>query len=87
MARPNRGRASSGLLIAEEEVLTLLRRYGPMTDEEIAKRAKDNGIPQVPSGLRMRRAFLVGHGLVEWSGQKKPVSTTGSPSKVWRAIE
>lgn len=54
----------------QADVLTVIRKYGPLSDEEISSRYKDSGMPrQSESGLRTRRSELVALGLVADSGR------------------
>ncbi|MDR7496819.1 MAG: hypothetical protein QN174_07670 [Armatimonadota bacterium] len=73
---------------SQEAVLDCLRRYGAMTDEQIAARyeasRRQYGWPaQSPSGLRTRRAELVDQGLVEDSGLRRELAS-GRRAIVWR---
>jgi len=70
----------------QQAVLDLLRRRGPMCDEEIARTyAGVAGLPaQSPSGLRTRRAELVDMGLVEDSGERVTLAS-GRRSIRWQA--
>lgn len=70
-------------------VLTVLWHYGPGTDEQLAgryalMRAYDEVPEQSPSGLRTRRAELVGLGLVRDTGERRAIST-GRHAIVWAA--
>lgn len=82
-------RSVQNIAQAQEDVLALLRRHGPGTDEEIAFRhavGVSLGMvrKQSPSGLRTRRAELHKQGLVVASGQVRP-TISGRASIVWRA--
>lgn len=67
-------------------MLDVLVAGGPMTDEQLQQTySEQRGLPaQSPSGLRTRRAELVDAGLVEPTGDKRPM-TTGRLARVWRA--
>lgn len=68
----------------QQAVLDLLRRLGPMTDEEIAQAYAQFDLPkQSPSGLRTRRSELQHAGFVEDSGERR-TTESGRSSIVWR---
>lgn len=70
-------------------VLRVLTQHGPLTHEELVSTYYDAqlGLPmQSPSGIRTRCNELVKMGLVEWTGEKR-VMTTGRKARVWRAID
>lgn len=71
---------------SQAQVLAILRRYGPMTDEEIASVAATwpEGTRQSPSGLRTRRAELVDLGVVKDSGLRGK-TRSGRSTIVWEA--
>lgn len=55
---------------SQADVLTVIRKYGPVSDEQISWYYRDLGMPrQSESGLRTRRSELVALGLVVDSGQ------------------
>jgi len=68
-----------------DQIIWLLRMYGPLTDEQIAERHDMQVLkPKAsPSGLRSRRAELVKLGFVESAGLGKTQS--GRPCNKWRA--
>jgi hypothetical protein len=84
--------ASSVVKVRERQlaVQRLLRDVGPMTDEQIvatyATRPEATSLKQSPSGLRTRRAECVELGLVEWTGERRTM-TTGRAARVWRAVD
>lgn len=68
-------------------VLVALRAYGPCTDEELAG-CYERAFPRTPqsvSGLRTRRHELVAAGLVEWTGEKRPLAS-GRMARVWGSV-
>jgi len=66
-------------------VLATLRALGPSTDEAmVAAYPLHQALPQSPSGLRTRRHELEVLGLVEWTGEKRPL-LSGRMARVWRA--
>lgn len=68
-----------------DQILWLLRMYGPLTDEQIAERHDMQVLkPKAsPSGLRSRRSELVRLGFIEDSGKTAPTSS-GRQSTIWR---
>lgn len=68
---------------SQKEVLALLGRTGPVTDETLVEKAREEGVRQSPSGLRSRRAELVDKGLAEDS-QERQETMFGNPATVWR---
>jgi len=70
----------------QQEVLDILARRGPSTDEEIAESAFRRDSQQSPSGLRTRRRELVDVGLVVDTGTRRPTKA-GRMSIVWRLAE
>jgi hypothetical protein len=76
----------TGLRESQAEVLGVIRRRGPMTDEEVLKVLSDRGErPWTPSGARTRRSELVTAGLVKDSGRRKRLPT-GRRSILWEAV-
>lgn len=76
----------SGLRASQEEVLGVLRRRGPMTDEEVLRVLLDRRErPWTPSGARTRRSELVAGGYVRDSGRRKRLET-GRRSILWEAV-
>lgn len=72
---------------SQAQVLYLLKRYGPMTDVQIAATFREvYGKGQSPSGLRTRRAELVDKGLVSDSGERWRLDT-GRWAIVWHLVE
>jgi hypothetical protein len=69
------------------EILQLLARVGPMTDEEITLQIHVGTFPTVPadSSIRTRRSELVTLGKVEDSGERRP-SRSGRAMTVWRSV-
>lgn len=85
-ATSHRAAASlTNLRPAQEEVLALFRKYGPMIDEEMLSRAGDEQVKQTPSGLRTRRSELVEAGLMVDSGEQRP-TPSGHNAIVWVAV-
>lgn len=70
------------LRASQQEVLAILREYGPLTDTGIAVAAHAERVAQSPSGLRTRRAELVALGKVADSGRREQLPT-GRNSIVW----
>lgn len=66
---------------SQKIILNLLRKFGPMTDAEIAGLMK---VGFSPSGTRTRRKELVDKGLVRDSGNRKRTSS-GRSTIVWVA--
>jgi hypothetical protein len=76
----------TGLRDSQAEVLGVIRRRGPMTDEEVLKVLRDRGErPWTPSGARTRRSELVTAGMVRDSGRRKRLPT-GRRSILWEAV-
>ena len=68
---------------AQQTVLNLLSKHGPLTDLELAFRhADDEAEPISPSGLRTRRAELTEQGLVVDTGERR-LSPSGRSCVVW----
>ena len=68
-------------------VLYVLRRVGPLCDEDIAKEYAAMGFPpQSPSGLRTRRRELVDAEFVRDSGMRVLTRLAGKRTIVWEAI-
>lgn len=65
-------------------VLSILRRFGPCSDEQIADHAATEGVMQSPSGMRTRRRELVDLGFVIDSGERTRTEA-GRNTIVWRA--
>lgn len=67
-----------------DEILRVLRAYGPLSDEQISYQVI--GVKSSPSGLRTRRSELVKAGLVE---MHKSTGRTfaGRRCMVWRVVE
>lgn len=58
-----------GIRESQADVLTVIRKHGPVSDEQISWYYRDMGMPrQSESGLRTRRSELVTLGLVVDSG-------------------
>ena len=75
-------RSVSGTEHVRAAILSILGRYGNLTDEEIAL-IYGNRAPEVsPSGLRTRRAELVARGLVVDTG-KRAATVSGRKAIVW----
>lgn len=72
------------LRATQREVLDLIRRFGPLTDERLVSLAAIDHVRQSPSGLRSRRSELVALGLVEWTGEYEPLDS-GRNARVWGA--
>lgn len=69
----------------QRALVRLLRRYGPMTDAEIAERyyiATKHAPACSPSGLRTRRSELVRDGHVVDTGKRRTL-TSGRKAIVW----
>lgn len=64
---------------SQNEVFAMFRKYGPMTDEDLAARYEGR---QSPSGLRTRRSELVHLGLLRDTDQRRLLST-GRKGIVW----
>ena len=65
-------------------IYTILKTYGPLTDEQIAYHASVEGWYTSPSGLRTRRSELVERNLVQDSGQRAR-TTAGRATIIWKA--
>lgn len=79
------------LTASRSAVLSALRAAGPSTDEALVafyrvEAAREGSLlpRQSDSGIRSRRAELVGLELVVDTGTRRP-TVSGRPSKVWRA--
>lgn len=70
---------------SQREVLRLLVQHGPMTDEQIERRARESGSRQTVSGLRTRRRELVDGGLVGWAGRWS-INKNGNRTRVWEPL-
>lgn len=66
----------------QADVLELLQRIGPMTDEEIIERIPHGS----DSSIRTRRSELVALGKVEATEETRP-SRSGRAMTVWRAVQ
>lgn len=69
----------------QRALVRLLRRYGPMTDAELAERyyLATKGQPACsPSGLRTRRSELVRDGFVVDTGKRRTLNS-GRKAIVW----
>ncbi len=75
---------SGWITVAQGAILNRLRNDGPLTDERIIARLRDQRVSISPSGARSRRAELVKLGLVEDSG-KREKTASGRQTIVWRA--
>jgi hypothetical protein len=74
---------------SQAAVLACLRRFGAMTDEQIAERYEGaryqyDWPAQSPSGLRTRRGEVVNAGFVEDSGLRRKLAS-GRRAIIWRA--
>lgn len=72
-------------------LISLLRQFGPMTDEEIAHRWKHQQVEwDLPltsdSGLRTRRKELVDMGVAEATGEERRTKSNRK-TKVWRLVD
>jgi hypothetical protein len=67
---------------SQQEVLSLFRCHGPMTDEEVSYAAKREGVIQSPSGLRTRRRELVDLGLLQASSRRSRTAS-GRSTIIW----
>jgi hypothetical protein len=76
------------LRVRQDEVLQVIRVFGPMTDTELVKvhaeLADDLYQPQSPSGIRTRRSELVTRRLVRDSGARERLAS-GRMAIVWEA--
>ena len=71
----------------QQAVLQTLKEYRSLTDEELVLFYDQTEYPpQSPSGLRTRRSELVRKGLVEFTGDKRPLES-GRLGRVWKAVE
>lgn len=76
----------TGLRESQVEVLGVIRRRGPMTDEEVLRVLLERRErPWTPSGARTRRSELVTAGLVRDSGHRKRYQT-GRRAILWEAV-
>ena len=72
---------------SQQYVLSLFRKFGPMTDERLALRVVEDQASHVklsPSGIRTRRNELVRLQLVRFTGRRERIST-GREARVWEA--
>ena len=67
-------------------VLEMFSSCGPMTDEELLRRYRDDLPPQSASGLRTRRSELVRMGELMDTGKRRRM-TTGRMAIVWAQVE
>ena len=65
----------------DEELVDLYNGYARMWQSR-----SDVYPPQSPSGIRTRRSELVRLGFVEWSGERR-VMTTGRLARVWCVVK
>lgn len=77
------------LRASQQAVLTVIKQIGACTDEWLVycypATAQARELPrQSPSGIRTRRKELVEQGLVEWTGEKRPIAS-GRNARVWVA--
>ena len=78
---------SAELRERQRAVLTVMRLFGPCTDEELFLTYRNSALPrQSASGLRSRRAELVKLGIVEKTGEKRRMKSTGNRANVWRVV-
>ena len=77
-----------GLTARRQAVLEVLRRYGPLTDEELVGIYEEKRVlpPQSPSGIRTRRNELVRAGLVEATDILR-TTVSGRRAKTWSPTE
>lgn len=79
--------ASKNLTDKQDQVLSVLRAYGPSSDEGIIETIgyldMSDWPKQSPSGIRTRRSELVAKGLVEHCGFG--VTQAGNRTRLWRA--
>jgi hypothetical protein len=73
---------------SQRDVYRLLRRFGPLTDEQLVEAAAQAGVQQSPSGLRTRRAELVDAGWVVDTGERRelPGRSRKTVAIVWRHV-
>lgn len=79
---------SDAIRTSQMAVYALLRRLGPMNDQELVVRyyQQTGGVPyQSPSGIRTRRSELVAAGLVRDSGDRATLDS-GRQAIVWVAV-
>jgi len=68
----------------QDDILALLHRYGPMTDEQLIARHNAAGMcPRADSRIRTARHELEGRG-VEWTGEHG-TTDRGGKTRVWQA--
>ena len=84
------GRSVADVSRSQEDVLSLLRRFGPATDEEIALRhaarvALGEMKRQSPSGLRTRRSELQRAGKIVATGRVRH-TVSGRATLEWAAL-
>lgn len=76
----------TGRTETQEQILYLLKVWGPMWDQEIIARYAIAWADFSPSGLRSRRSELVKRGLVEDSGMRETLPS-GRKSIIWRVCK
>lgn len=70
---------------SQEQVLSIFRRHGPLSDTSLIIKASYGNILQSHSGLRTRRKELVTLGLLRDSGQREK-TMSGRNSIVWEVV-
>jgi hypothetical protein len=75
---------SGTVLTVREQIVSVLKDYGPSTDEQIRLRLRDRGVITSESGARTRRSELVKAGLVLDSGARSLTRANRKTIK-WRA--
>lgn len=74
-------RSIKHLRYSQRAILDVIRRYEPVSDEEIYRHLL---VPMSPSGARTRRKELVTMGLVRDSG-RRDLTTTGRRTILWES--
>jgi hypothetical protein len=72
----------TGIRESQARVLSVVREFGPLTDERLLSILASYGRPYTPSGARTRRSELVALGLVRDSRQRQRLST-GRMAILW----
>jgi hypothetical protein len=70
----------------QKQILELFKKYGPMAEDEMQRRADEEGLWPCDSGRRARRSNLVDKGYLRDSG-KREKTKHGRPSIIWEVFD